>query len=237
MKTKKMIVGVLSGFGPELENPFTKIVGHGVDVTQLCNWKVDLWTKENAKKIKKYAKDSKIRINSFWSGYTGPAVWNFIEGPTTLGLVPPEYRKQRIADLKKGADFAEMIGAPAIVTHCGFIPEYPADPLYQGTLDAIGEVAEYCKKKGLGFWFETGQETPTTLLRVIEDLALDNLGINFDTANVILYGKANPLDALDVFGKYVRCLHAKDGMYPTNGRNLGHEVPVGKGKSQYSKHL
>ena len=128
-----------------------------------------------------------------------------------------------------------MIGAPAIVTHCGFIPEYPADPLYQGTLDAIGEVAEYCKKKGLGFWFETGQETPTTLLRVIEDLALDNLGINFDTANVILYGKANPLDALDVFGKYVRCLHAKDGMYPTNGRNLGHEVPVGKGKSQYSK--
>ena len=152
MKTKKMIVGVLSGFGPELENPFTKIVGHGVDVTQVCNWKVDLWTKENAKKIKKYAKDSKIRINSFWSGYTGPAVWNFIEGPTTLGLVPPEYRKQRIADLKKGADFAEMIGAPAIVTHCGFIPEYPADPLYQGTLDAIGEVAEYCKKKGLGFW-------------------------------------------------------------------------------------
>lgn len=235
MKTKKMIVGVLSGFGPELENPFTKIVGHGVDVTQVCNWKVDLWTAENAKKIKKYAKDSKIRINSFWSGYTGPAVWNFIEGPTTLGLVPPEYRKQRIADLKKGADFSEMIGAPAIVTHCGFIPEYPADPLYQGTLDAIGEVAEYCKKKGLGFWFETGQETPTTLLRVIEDLALDNLGINFDTANVILYGKANPLDALDVFGKYVRCLHAKDGMYPTNGRNLGHEVPVGKGKSQYSK--
>ena len=74
-----------------------------------------------------------------------------------------------------------------------------------------------------------------TLLRTIEDLGMPNLGINFDTANVILYGKGNPLDALDVFGKYVKCLHAKDGLYPTNGRQLGKEVPVGQGKSQYEK--
>lgn len=234
MKTKKMIVGVISSIC-EMKNPFPQIVSHGVEVTQICNWDVSLWTKANAKLLKKYAKESGIRVNSLWTGYSGPAVWNFTEGPSTLGLVPPEYRKQRIEELKRGADFAEWLGTPAIVTHCGFIPESPTDPLYQGTLDAIGEVAAYCQKKGLDFWFETGQETPTTLLRTIEDLGLDNLGINFDTANVILYGKANPLDALEVFGKYVRCLHAKDGLYPTNGRNLGRQVPVGKGRSQYSK--
>jgi len=234
-KKAQMTVGVLSRLGAEGSNPFASIVEHGVNVTQLCTWEVDRWDAENAKRIKKYAKQSKIRVNSVWTGYSGRVVWNFIDGPSTLGLVPEETRAQRVADLKKGADFAEMIGAPAIATHCGFIPENWDSPLYQPTLDAIGEVAEYCQKKGLEFWFETGQETPVTLLRTIEDLALPNLGINFDTANVILYGKGNPLDALDVFGKYVKCLHAKDGLYPTNGRELGKEVPVGKGKSQYNK--
>ena len=87
----------------------------------------------------------------------------------------------------------------------------------------------------MGFWFETGQETPVTLLRVIERAGVDNLGINLDAGNLILYGKGNPLDALDVFGKYVKNLHAKDGLYPTNGRELGKEVAVGEGKSEYKK--
>jgi sugar phosphate isomerase/epimerase len=71
------------------------------------------------------------------------------------------------------------------------------------------------------------------LLRVIEDLGLGNLGVNLDTANLILYGKAAPLDALDVIGPYVRCLHAKDGLYPTDGRHLGEEVPIGQGKVNF----
>lgn len=234
-KKKVMEVGVLSRFAADGSNPFERIAEHGVAVTQLCNWDMTLWTPENAAKIKRYAKDSKVRIAGLWTGYSGTNAWNLTEGPVTLGLVPPATRAQRVADLKLGADFAALCGAPAIITHCGFIPETPTDPLYQGTLDAIGDVATYCEKLGLGFWFETGQETPVTLLRTIEDLALANLGINFDTANIILYGKGNPLDALDVFGKYVKNLHAKDGLYPTNGRELGKEVAVGEGKSQYKK--
>ncbi|MBO5763053.1 MAG: sugar phosphate isomerase/epimerase [Lentisphaeria bacterium] len=234
-KTKSVMeIGVLARLHMD-GNPFDIIAEHGVSTAQLCNWNMDLWTPENSKKIKKAARQSKVRINCVWAGYSGPAVWNLVEGPYTLGLVPPEFRAQRVLDLKKGVDFAVECGAPAIATHCGFIPEVPGDPLYQGTIDAIGEVAEYCRKAGLEFWFETGQETPVTLLRAIEDINLDNLGINFDTANVILYGKGNPLDALDVFGKYVRCIHAKDGLYPVNGRELGKEVPVGTGKSQYTK--
>ena len=234
-KKKIMEVGVLSRFAADGGNPFDAIAAHGVGVTQLCNWDMSKWTPENAKKIKRYSRDSGVRLAAVWAGYSGTNAWNLVDGPSTLGIVPPSTRQQRVADLKLGADFASWCGAPAIITHCGFIPEAPSDPLYQGTLDAIGEVAGYCRKLGLGFWFETGQETPVTLLRVIEDLGLPNLGINFDTANVILYGKANPLDALDVFGKYVTNLHAKDGLYPTNGRELGREVPVGEGKSNYKK--
>ena len=157
-------------------------------------------------------------------------VWDFIDGPATLGLVPPAYREMRVAELKRAAQFAAWCEAPAIITHCGFIPENPKDPQYAGTVAAIAEVAERCHELGIGFWFETGQETPVVILRVIEDIGLPNFGINFDTANVILYGKANPVDALDVFGTYVRNLHAKDGLYPTNGRELGREVAIGSGK-------
>jgi sugar phosphate isomerase/epimerase len=87
------------------------------------------------------------------------------------------------------------------------------------------------------FLFETGQETPTTLLRAIEDLGGENVGINFDTGNIILYGKGNPVDALDVFGQYVRDFHCKDGFYPTDGRRLGAERALGEGKVDWPKHI
>lgn len=232
---KAMEIGVLARLPEDDSDPFAAVAGHGVRAAQLCNWNMALFTPEKAKRMKKLAKASGVRIAAVWAGYSGRNVWNFIEGPTTLGLVPEATRAQRVADLKRGADFAAACGAPAIVTHCGFIPENASDPLYPPTLAAIREVAEYCAGLGLGFWFETGQETPVTLLRVIEDLALPNLGINLDTANLILYGKGNPLDALDVFGSHVRNLHAKDGVYPTNGRELGKEVPVGEGKTNFKK--
>ena len=92
-------------------------------------------------------------------------------------------------------------------------------------------IGNKCKEKGLCFLFETGQETPITLLRTIEEIGLDNLGINMDTANLILYGKANSADAITVFGKYVMDTHIKDGHYPTEGKSLGCEVKVGEGEA------
>jgi len=230
-----MEIGVLSSPRSDGGNAFAVIAEYGVKTTQYCNWNATLWTPEHAAKIKADSNQSGVRLAAIWAGYSGPAAWNFIEGPSTLGLVPPAYRETRVAELKKAADFAAWCGAPAIITHCGFIPENPGDPLYEGTLRAIESVGRHCGERGVGFWFETGQETPVVLLRVIQDLGLPNLGINFDTANVVLYGKANPVDALDVFGKYVHNLHAKDGCYPTNGRELGQEVAIGQGKVDFPK--
>ncbi len=161
----------------------------------------------------------------------GPGVrkWNFTEGPETIGLVPPKTRTERIDALRQVSDFAKQLGIGQVQTHCGFIPENPGDPLYHGAVEAIRTVAQHCQGNGQYFLMETGQETPTTMSRAIRDVAMPNLAVGLDTANLILYGKANPVDAVDILGPHVRSIHAKDGRWPTNPDELGEEVLIGKG--------
>ncbi len=158
-----------------------------------------------------------------------PLKWNFLEGPSTIGLVPPKYRAARMDALRQVSDFAKALGIAQVQTHCGFIPEDPADPLYPGAVEAIRSIAQHCNGNGQYFLMETGQETPTTMSRMIRDVAMPNLAVGLDTANLILYGKANPVDAVDILGPHVRSIHAKDGRWPTDPSELGEEVLIGKG--------
>ena len=106
------------------------------------------------------------------------------------------------------------------------MPEIPNTHEYKDVLDTIYDLCLYANQYGINFCFETGQETPTTILRTINDVkarGLDNLRIILDPANLLLYGKGNPMDAVDVFGQYVVSMHVKDGDYPTDGNNLGSE--------------
>jgi sugar phosphate isomerase/epimerase len=162
-------------------------------------------------------------------------VYDFYHGPLTIGLVPREWRARRIEHMKKGSDFAKQCDIPAVQTHCGFLPENPNDPVYKEAVKAIQEVASHCKQNGQNFRYETGQETPITLLRAIQDVGLDNQGVNFDLANLILYGKANPVDAVEVIGPYVQGIHAKDGLWPTDPKELGKEVAIGQGKVDFPR--
>jgi sugar phosphate isomerase/epimerase len=158
-----------------------------------------------------------------------PLEWNFLRGPSTIGLVPPSTRAARIDALRQASDFAKLLGVSQVQTHCGFIPEDPGDSLYSGTVEAIRTVAQHCHDNGQYFLMETGQETPTAMSRMIRDVGLPNLAVGLDTANLILYGKANPVDAVDILGPHVRSIHAKDGRWPTDPSNLGEEVQIGKG--------
>ena len=158
-----------------------------------------------------------------------PLVWDFLRGPSTIGLVPKGTRAARIDALRQASDFAKMVGIQQVQTHCGFIPEDPADPAYPGVVEAIRTVAQHCLSNGQSFLMETGQETPTTMSRMIRDVGLPNLGVGLDTANLILYGKANPVDAVAILGPHVRSIHAKDGRWPTDPNQLGEEVLIGKG--------
>lgn len=216
---------------------FDHVAQFGLHTCQLAVWSSSGLSRELAETVKHESESSGVRICAVWAGWPGPAKWNFTEGPVTLGLVPPQYREERMKALKAEADFAQMLGVPAIITHCGFIPENLTDPEYPVVLGLLREIATYCQERGLGFWFETGQETPVTLLRTINEIGTDNLGINLDPANLILYGKGNPVDSLDVFGQFVRNIHVKDGLYPTDGMSLGKEVPVGEGKVDFPRFL
>ena len=217
----------------EIENKFKTLQENGFDNCQLNSWNPTIWTDENVELLKSLLDKYGITVSAFWCGWEGPAVWNFYEGQLTLGLVPQEFRMLRIKNLCDGADFARKLGITDVITHMGFIPENPYDPNFHSFCVAVRMVAEHLQKNGQNLLFETGQETPVTMLRCFETVGCDNLGINLDTANLILYGKANPVDALDVFGKYVRNIHAKDGKYPTNGHDLGEETRIGEGKVNF----
>ena len=217
----------------EMENKFATLRDNGFDSCQLLSWHPATWTDENAAVLNTLTEKYGVTISAFWCGWEGPADWNFYEGQLTLGLVPPEYRQMRIQNLCDGADFAKKLGVTDVITHMGYIPENPYDPNWGGFCITVRTVARHLKANGQFLLFETGQETPVTMLRCFETVGCDNLGINLDTANVILYGKANPVDALEVFGKYVRNLHAKDGCWPTNGRELGRETAIGQGKVNF----
>ena len=165
----------------------------------------------------------------------GRLEWNFLDGPATIGLVPPNTRAARIDALRQASDFAKLLGIEQVQTHCGFIPENPSDALYPATVEAIRTVARHCQGNGQYFLMETGQETPTTISRTIRDVNMPNLGTGLDTANLILYGKANPVDAVDIIGSHVRSVHAKDGKWPTDPDKLGEEVLIGNGLVDFKR--
>lgn len=230
-----MKLGVILGLNREIEKSMAEIKEMGFETCQLVCWDSSLFTDEYVEIVKAAVANTGIQISEFWCGYGGPKIWNFIDGPETLGIVPVTYRWSRAEELIKGAAFAKKLGVVDVVTHAGFIPEDPNSPDYAGTKQIIAYIANTLLKSGQNFLFETGQETPTTLLRLIEDVGTGNLYINLDPANLILYGKSNPVDALDVFGKYVRGVHGKDGFYPTDGRHLGKECAMGEGKVDFPK--
>lgn len=226
-------LGVLAGLEAGPAAALAKVRSLGFPTCQVACWPGAQLDETLAAALQAAAAQQQVTITTIWAGLPGRHVWDFLEGPTTIGLVPEATRAERLAALKRSADFARRVGVPSITTHVGFIPENPTDPHYPPVVAALREIALYCADQGLDFWFETGQETPITLLRTIHDIGTENLGINLDPANLLMYGKANPVDALDVFGTYVRGVHAKDGEYPTNGRQLGVEKPLGQGRVNF----
>lgn len=229
-----MKLGVLINLtSPDVDEQFKNVRDFGFDYCQLCCWNMSLYTDEVAKNVKNACEKYGVTISTLWAGWSGPAIWNFYEGPLTLGLVPSDYRAMRMVELKNASDFAVKLGVDQIATHVGFLPETPNTECYTSLVCAIRDVATHCKNNGQRFLFETGQETPITLLRTIKDIGLDNLGVNLDPANLICYGKANPIDALDIFGEYVFDVHAKDSMFSVDGKALGKQTPVGEGKVNF----
>jgi len=227
---RKMRLGIILSIAPDPEAAMQRVHDLGFPTCQVTPRELDDAT---AARLRRASARLGVEVTSAVCGGPGPEIYDFYQGPLTIGLVPREYRAARIAHMRQVSDFAVKAGIPGVQGHCGFIPENPNDPIYKETVEAIRTVAQHCKDNGQTFRCETGQETPITLVRAIRDVGLDNVGVNFDVANLILYGKANPIDAIDILKPFILGVHAKDGLYPTDPGKLGSEVPIGEGKVNF----
>lgn len=213
----------------EAESKFAELRKYGFESCQLV-YKPEKYTREDAETIKNAAEKYGIEISAQFCGYyDNDTVWDNYKGFLTSGLGIEPYRESRLKYVKEAAEFANIIGITDIVVHGGFIPNNPFSAEYEPVLSAVTELCDYAETLNMNVLLETGGESAVALLRLIKDSGKSNLFINLDPANMLMYGYANPVDALYTIGKYIRNIHGKDGMPPTDARVLGEERNIGEG--------
>jgi len=187
-------------------------------------------TKEHAEQFLARLKELGISITVVFGGFEGESYATIPTVVRTVGLVPKATRAERFQEMQEISDFAKLLGAPAVGLHLGFVPNNPADPLYGEVVTVTQQLCDHCKANGQNLHLETGQEEADTLLAFIAKVNRGNLFINFDPANMILYGSGEPIEALRKVGRYVRSVHCKDAKWAAKpGREWGSEMPLGEG--------
>jgi len=187
-------------------------------------------TPQQAQQFLGQLKEMGVTITAVFGGFEGESYADIPTVARTIGLVPPDTRAARTQEMKEIADFSRLLGVDVVALHVGAVPEDTADPLYAGAVEVTQEICDHCLSNGQRLHWETGQEPVEGLLRFMGDVQRDNLFINFDPANVILYGLGEPIEALRKVGKYVRSVHCKDAKWTARpGEEWGAEVPLGEG--------
>lgn len=148
----------------------------------------------------------------------------------TVGYWPPATREQRERRTYAVSDFAAGLSIPGLATHIGALPEDTANPEYIVIRNLVRRICDYCAGHGQSFALETGQESASALRQFIIDVDRPNLGVNFDPANMVIYGSGEPMDALQAVSEWVISVHCKDGTGPTAKGQLGSETPLGEGE-------
>ena len=188
-------------------------------------------TPEQAEEFLGKCADAGITITAVFGGFEGESYASIAETARTVGLVPEETRAARTQEMKEISDFAKLLGCPVVALHIGFVPEDRESESYKNLIECTRDLLDHIAANGQSLNLETGQETADHLLEFIADVQRDNLFINFDPANMILYGTGEPIETLKKVGKYVRSVHCKDGTWTTGQRGVdwGAEVALGKG--------
>jgi sugar phosphate isomerase/epimerase len=148
----------------------------------------------------------------------------------TGGVVPDQHWEQNWKNIQETAALAVKMGLKLVTFHAGFLPHEESDPDFKKLLDRITKIADLFSKHGLDLGFETGQEEAGTLKIFLQKLGRKNVGVNFDPANMILYDKGNPIEALRTLAPWLKQCHIKDGNRTKTPGQWGEEVPAGIGQ-------
>jgi sugar phosphate isomerase/epimerase len=195
-------------------------------------------TKQNAERFLARLKELGIRISVVFCGFEGESYADIPTTARTVGLVPAATRAERLVELKEISDFARLLGVRALGLHVGFVPHDASDPLHGVVVAVLREVCDHCKSNGQDLHLETGQEAAETLLQLLGEVNRQNLFVNFDPANMILYGSGEPIEALRKVGRYVHSVHCKDAKWAARpGKEWGAEVPLGEGDVGFENFL
>ena len=170
-------------------------------------------------------------VVTVFAAYNGESYDDIPTVQRTVGFIPSLSRSEREHRTYAVSDFAAAIGVGSIACHIGFVPEDTADPDYAAVRDLVRRICDHAGHHKQTFALETGQEPAHVLLDFLKDCDRPNLGINFDPANMILYGTGDPIEALGVLGPHLLSVHAKDGRWPPKESPgaLGTETPLGQG--------
>lgn len=183
---------------------------------------------ELCRRLKEAIEQTGIKIASVFIMYKGH-IWDLKDGPHTIGLIPEETRAKRAVHACIMSNWAKKTGIDTVTSHMGFIPTDNTSQLYKGFIEVMKRFVVFCEANKQTFAFETGQEPPRVLRRAIDDIGADNVGVNLDPANLLIYGMGKPLEAVEAFGEFVVNTHCKDGKWPAGDGNLGREMPLGEG--------
>ncbi len=187
-------------------------------------------TKENAARFLAQLRALNIRISVVFAGFDGESYADIPTVVRTVGLVPPETRAARLVEARGISDFARLLGVDAVGLHIGCVPHDESNPLFGDSVEVTRQLCDHCRGNGQNLHLETGQEPADVLLRFLGLVDRDNLYVNFDPANMILYGCGEPIEALRRVGRFVRSVHCKDAKWATRpGEEWGAEVPLGEG--------
>lgn len=202
----------------------------GVPTIQLHAPQKSSRTPQRAEEFLGTLREMGISLTAVFGGFEGESYADIPTVVKTVGLVPPETRAERTREMKEISNFAKLLDVNVVALHLGFIPHGSGQSMYKEVLDVTREVCDHCRGNGQNLHLETGQESADALLQFISDVKRDNLFVNFDPANMILYGSGEPIEALQKVGKYVRSIHCKDAKWAANpGKEWGQEVPLGDG--------
>ena len=231
-------IGVFASVDAGLGVAWDVIAELGVPTIQLHAPHGEKRSEEHAKQLAAQLDEMNVQCTAVFGGFDGESYADIPTVVKTVGLVPAESRQSRLEEMFQISDFAKWLGCDTVALHLGFIPHDPAADGYSDIVDVTRQLCDQCNANGQFLHLETGQETAEGLLEFIKQVGRENLKINFDPANMILYGTGEPIEALRAVGDHVRSVHCKDGTWSDKpGETWGAEVPLGDGDVNMRSYL